>query len=586
MTNLRWAARLALPALLAAAPLARADLEVRISGAAGDELANIEARLSILGYANEDGDDEAEIRRLHRRAEGDIRGALEAYGYYTPKVSAKLAGKGRDWVASYHVEPGEPTTLGDVTVELTGEGREFPALADVVANTGLRSGRRLLHASYEGTKTALARAAFDNGFLDARFTAHALRVDPSLRRADVELRLDTGPRYYFGEVDLQQEGLEPAFVRRYVPITPGEVFEPAKLLQAQFALSDLGYFGTVEIQPHRERAVDRRVPITITTTPRPPRRYDVTVGYGTDTGARFGLGAEFRRLNQRGHRLRTDLRVSEIKNSIGADYRIPLGTRAGENLGFAAGYSDEKVGDGFSRTYDVTTTLSRTPGDWQRQLYLKYRYEQSLTPDTGLDSVKLLLPGMTLTRGELDDAIHARRGWSVFMDVHGGNQYALSDVSFAQGRGVLRFVFPVGARARLLLRTELGASILGEDFSTLPASQRFFAGGDQSVRGYSYQSLGPRSAPSIEDPNGKVIGGQYLSTYSAELEYRIVGNWGAAVFADAGGADDDPSPPLSRGVGAGVRYRAPVGTVQVDLAHPLDGDERGIRPHIGIRVGL
>ena len=569
-----------LVAVLAAAPPAFAELEVTVRGVEGAERTNIEARLSILAYANEDGEDEAEVRRLHRRAESDIRSALEAYGYYSPKVRGKLSGAGRDWKASYDVDPGEPTRLGTIALSLTGEGSEFPPLVSVIENSGLREGARLQHAVYEGTKTALARAAFDNGFLDARFTKHVLRVDPQQRRAEVELQLDTGPRYRFGDVDVAQEGLDPQFIRRYVPIVPGEWFEPAKLLQAQFALSDLGYFSTVEVQPHRERAVDHRVPITIATTPRPRHRYDIGVGYGTDTGARLTLATELRRLNRSGHRLRSDLRVSEIKNSIGTDYRIPLGTRAGENLGFATGYSDEKINDGFSRTYDIATTLSRTPGDWQRQLYLKYRYEQSLTPDAGLDTARLLLPGMTLSRGEMDDAIHARYGWSLFFDVHGGNQYVLSDVSFAQSRVLIRGVLPVSTRARFLMRTEFGASILGEDFSDLPASQRFYAGGDQSVRGYAYQSLGPT------DAEGNVLGGQYLTTYSAELEYRIVGNWGAAVFADAGGADNDTNPPLSVGVGAGLRYRAPVGTLQLDLAHPLDGDERGIRPHLGIRVGL
>ena len=568
-----------LTALLAATPPAFADLKVTVNGVGGSERDNVEARLSIRAYADQDGEDEAEIRRLHRRAESDIRTALEAYGYYSPEVRGRLTGTGRKWAAVYDISPGEPTRLGSVILELTGEGRELPELVKVIGDSELREGRRLQHAEYEATKTALARAAFDNGFLDARFAAHVLRVDPALRRADVELRLETGPRYYFGDLDLVQEGLDPEFVRRYVPIRPGEFFEPAKLLQAQFALSDLGYFATVEVQPHRELAVDRRVPVTIATSPRPPRRYDIGLGYGTDTGARLTLGAEFRRLNQLGHRLRTDLRVSEIKNSVGADYRIPLGTQAGESLGFATGYTDEEVGDGFSRRYDFAVTLSRTPGDWQRQLYLKHRYEQSLTPDTGLTSTKLLLPGVTLTRGELDDAIHARLGWSVFLDLHGGHDYIVSDVTFAQGRALLRGVLPLGQRARFLLRAEFGASAVA-DFRELPASQRFFAGGDQSVRGYSYQSLGPTDAA------GKVLGGKYLATYSAEVEYRIHGNWGAATFLDAGGADDDATPPLFRGVGAGLRYRAPVGTLQLDLAHPLDGDQRGIRPHIGIRVGL
>ena len=579
MTNLRACALLALVPLLALAGPAAAGVKVTVRGVDGPERENIEARLSLLAYANEDGEDEAEVRRLHRRAEDDIRGALEAFGYYNPQVRGRLSGSGTSWSAVYEVDKGEPTRLGTVRVEVTGEGREFPALAGAVAGSALRAGTREQHAVYEATKAALARAAYDNGFLDARFTAHELRVDPAQRRADVELVLDSGPRYYFGEVAVEQEGLDPEFVRRYVAIRPGEVFEPARLLEAQFSLSDLGYFASVDVQPHRERAVDRRVPVTILTTPRPPRRYEVGPGYGTDTGARLSLGAEFRRLTDTGHRLRTDLRWSEFKSSVGAGYRIPLGTRAGENLGFHANYTDEVTGDGYSRRYDLATTLSRTPGDWQRQLYLKYIYEQQDQPDTGLTLSKLLLPGFALSRGEFDDAIYARLGWSLFADVHGGHDTLLSDVSFAQGRLLLRGALPLGPRARLLLRTELGASLVA-DFQELPASQRFFAGGDQSVRGYSYQSLGPT------DVDGAVIGGKYLSTYSIEAEVRVWGNWGAAVFADAGGADDDPSPPLSRGVGAGVRYRAPVGTLQFDLAHPLDGDERGVRPHIGIRVGL
>ena len=561
------------------APAAQADLRVAIEGVDGPERDNVEAQLGIYAYAEADGADEAQIRRLHRQAGDEIRHALQAFGYYSPDVRSSLQMEGSDWRARYEIEPGPPTLLDSVRIELFGEGREFPALVEAAQKTGLRQGERLLHQHYEETKTALARAAYDNGFLDARFTEHTLRVEPLRRSAEATLALDTGPRWFFGEVSVAQEGLDPEFVARYVPIRPGEPFEPARLLQAQFALSDLGYFGSVDVQARREAAVGQRVPIVIATTQRPPRRYDAGLGYGTDTGARLTLGAEFRQLNDSGHKLRSDLRVSEIKNSIGLDYRIPLGTRAGENLGFATAYTDEKIGDGTSRRYDFAITLSRTPGQWQRQLYVKHEYEESFVPATGTDSTKLLLPGVALSRGELDDPIHARLGWSVFLDLHGGHEAVVSDVNFLQGRALLRGVVPLGERTRLLGRAEFGATSIDE-FSELPASQRFFAGGDQSVRGYAYQSLGPK------DATGKIIGGEYLTSYSVELEYRVWNNWGAATFLDLGNADDDPSPRLFRGVGVGVRYRAPVGTVQIDLAHPLDGEERGVRPHLGIRVGL
>ncbi|HUR40496.1 MAG TPA: autotransporter assembly complex family protein [Verrucomicrobiae bacterium] len=556
-----------------------ADLRVELAGVDGPERANVEARLGVQAYADAEGDDEAQIRRLHRQAEDEIREALRAYGYYEPRVRGSLAADGKDWLARYEIEPGPPTLLESVRIEVSGDGRDFPALADAARNAPLRAGDRLQHERYEQAKAALARAAYDNGFLDARFLEHTLVVEPLRRRAVATLLLDTGLRYYFGEVSVAQEGLDPEFVARYVPIKPGAPFEPEKLLEAQFALSDLGYFGSIDVQARKEQAVDHRVPIVIATTRRPPQRYDAGVGYGTDTGARLTVGAEYRQLTDTGHKLRSDVRVSEIKNSIGLDYRIPLGTQAADNLGFGTTFTDEKVADGESTRYDFAVTLSRSPGDWQRQLYLKHQYEEARLSTAGSESSKLLMPGIALSRGEMDDPIHARLGWAIFLDLHGGHEAAVSDVNFLQGRVLLRGVVPLGERTRVLGRAEVAATLV-EDFAELPVSQRFFAGGDQSVRGYAYQSLGPRDAA------GKVIGGEYLTTWSGEIETRIWGNWGAAAFLDLGGVDDDPGPGLSRGVGAGVRYRAPIGTLQVDLAHPLDGDDGGVRLHIGIRVGL
>ncbi|HUS25342.1 MAG TPA: autotransporter assembly complex family protein [Candidatus Binatia bacterium] len=557
-------------------------MKVHVDGVHGAEKENVEARLSIRDYAEDGGHDADRLQQLHRRAEGEIRQAMQAYGHYAPTVRATLDddGGGKHWRARYDVDAGPQVRLFNIELTLQGPGAGFPPLREALERVPLKRGEPLRHGDYETAKMQVLRAATDAGFLDARFTEHTLAVDAEQRRADVRLVLDTGPRYFFGEVTVTQDRLDPVFLARYVPIRPGDPFNPQKLLQTQFALGDLGYFGTVDIQARRDAVVDQRVPIDIRLTPRPRHRYDVGLGYGTDTGPRVSAGTEFRNLNRHGHRLRLDTRVSEVKKTAGAEYRVPLGTRAGEYVGLAGAYTDERIGDGRSRHVDFGPSLSRSPGEWQRRHYLTYLYEESFLPATGNNDVGLLMPGSALSRDQVDGSIHARKGWYLFSDVHGAYRGALSDVSFVEGHALLRGAYPLGLRTRLFARAEFGA-VRTEDFAQLPPSQRFFAGGDQSVRGYGYQSLGPR------DPvSGKIVGGRYLTVYSVEAEYRVWGNWGVAAFFDAGNASDDRSPSLYRGIGPGIRYAAPIGTLSIDLAHPLDGDSGGIRPHLGLRIGL
>lgn len=572
--------RFALCALLfAGAAAARVDIEVR--GLDRAERENVEARLSIRALAGA-AEDEALVRRLHRQAERDVREALQAYGYYSPEIRAELSGPGPDpdkprWRALYDIAPGPVTRIARVDIRVEGAGLE--ALRQAAEAFPLRAGDRLLHARYEQGKAALARSAYNSGFLDAVYTRRELRVDPALREAEIALTLQTGPRFHFGAVRVEQDILDPALVARYVPLKEGAPFNPDRLLKAQFALSDLDYFGTVEVDARRANAEGDRIPVTIRTTPRPPQKYAVGLGYGTDTGARLSLGAELRRLNDSGHKLRADLRLSEIKNSLGAEYRVPLGSKPREALLFNGAATFERLGDVESRKYQLGAALQRTPGDWQRRLYLNYEHEETVSDAAGTEQTDLLIPGLSLSRGESNDAIHARSGWYLFADVHGAHRTLLSENNFLQTRLVLRGALPFLERGRLLGRFESGASFVDE-FGELPASQRFFAGGDQSVRGYDYNSLGPRNA------QGEVIGGKYLLAVGVEAEYLLWRKWGVALFYDAGNAYDDPDTELFRGVGAGIRRRAPIGTVQLDFAHPLDDPERDWRVHLGVRVGL
>ena len=564
--------------LTALALPAWADVDVSISGIGGDERTNVEQRLAIKTLASREDTDEMLVERLHQQADGDIRSALQPFGYYSPKISGTLNGGSGHWQAHYDVELGPRTHLRKVDIAVEGEASDFPAIRDLLAKLPLHEGDALLHSNYESAKNQLLQAAYAGGFLDAKYSVSELRIDILDASADVELKLVSGPRYFFGPVSVEQTGLEAGLVERYITIKEGDPFDPQKVLKTQFALTDLGYFQTVSIEPRRRQATDLHIPIIIHTTPRPRARYQIGGGYGTDTGPRATAGLELRRINDDGHKFTTSAQVSKIQSTWTNEYRIPLGSNPVDSLSFTAATDYEVLTDGDDTKYTLGASLNRSPGRWQRRIYLDFIHERTNLNNAPTAS-NLIMPGVSFTRGEYDDPIHTRRGWFGFVDVHGADTSLLSTATFLQVHAILRGAYPLGTRLTLFARAEMGASFTPE-FQDLPPSQRFFAGGDQSVRGYAYQSLGPR------DSTGAVVGGKYLSVFSIEPDLRIYQNWSLAAFYDLGGVDDHPAPQLMGGVGGGVRYRAPFGEVRVDLAHPLDGADSGVRLHIGVRVGL
>ncbi|MFT4045655.1 MAG: autotransporter assembly complex family protein [Solimonas sp.] len=561
---------------------ARAEIRVEVAGVSGELKSNAEAYLTIRDEAAKKDLDQATVERLHRQAGPELREALRPFGYYNPFIDAHLEGQAPQWRATYTIDPGPRTTVTRVEIEISGPGAGGFEREQGRMRRRLAEGQPLLHSEYGEAKALLSSAAYAKGYLDAHYTLAELRVKPADNTAEVVLHFETGPQYRFGEFTIvQQEGarrLDDAFLHRYIPIEPGAVYDPQKVLDAQFALVDLGYFDSVEIVPLRDQAVDQRVPLTINTTPRKSQHYEFGLGYGTDTGARGSVSADFRQLNAAGHTLHLETQISQIKDEAAAEYRIPLGTKAGELFTITGNLGEQDYDAGTSYLRGIGIGLARTPGQWQRKLYLKYLHENTNFDDDAVIA-DLVMPGLTLNRAELNDSIYTRRGWSLFADVHGAAHNVLSSTSFVQVHAIGKAAWPVLDRSRLLLRYEYGANWV-EDFGRLPASQRFFAGGDESVRGYAYQSLGP------ENSADEVIGGSFLTTFSAELETPVWNNWGVAVFGDGGGAADHAAPDLHYGVGAGLRYRSPVGTIQLDLAHPLDRDESPVRLHFGVRVGL
>jgi translocation and assembly module TamA len=573
---------------------AQPSLKLEIRGITGVLLENVRAHLSLSKYVHNGSllpvpltggkpvpalPPEPELRGLQRRAGQEIRAALEPYGYYHPAIETSLEQQDGQWIARYQIDPGQPVLVESMQVEVTGEGRELPALVRLAGKLPLRPGQRLVHPLYDAYREKLQRAALDAGYLDARYTRSELRVNPAEHRASAQLVLDTGPRYYFGDVSIEQHILAPAFVSRYVRIHPGEPFSTAQLLKLQLALGDSGYFSQVELDVRRKEARDHRVPVVVHTVPAAHVKYRLGLGYGTDTGPRVSLGADYRRINRRGHGLSTGLKMSPIEQTANLNYNIPIRNLVSDKvvIGAQVDNSTDVANSGNSRSYKLGVSQQVSLGSIQRNLYVNYLHE-SFTLGTEQDQVDFLIPGIGLSQLRSDNVLFPRRGYSWNVDVHGAPD-VVSATRFARIEGSLRGVTPLGAHGRLLGRAQLGA-ITVADFTSLPASERFFAGGDQSVRGYDYQTLSP------VDSSGQPVGGQYLATASLEAEYLFAGNFGAATFIDAGNADDTFPPQLRIGAGVGFRWRSPVGMLRIDLAHPFNDPNNSYRIHISIGPDL
>ncbi|KPJ90178.1 MAG: hypothetical protein AMS18_11350 [Gemmatimonas sp. SG8_17] len=554
------------------------SVRVRLEGLRGEERRNALATMSIAVTASERSVTEARVRRLHARAPDEIALALQPFGYHRPEIHSDLRIEGTTWLAHYVVDPGPRVVVQSVAIDVTGDGAGEPRFRQAVDAFPLRQGAALSHAAYELGKTRLFDAASELGYLDARFVVHELRIDLTSYTAAVVLVYETGPRFRFGAVSFDQDVLDPDLLRSFVQFERGEPFNVNQLVALQSALGDSPYFSRVEVVPRRELAQDREVPVEVLLVPRQTQRYEAGVGYGTDTGPRASFQVELRRLNRVGHRALGEVAASPIERRISTQYVIPQGLGRGNVLALAAGFARLTPSTSVSDAVIVSATLGRPRGRWQETFALTFQLEDfQVGSDTG--TANLLMPGASWSRTVADDRLFPSHGSRVRFELSGAIRGVGSNASFGRARASGKLIRTLLPHTRLLARLDLGGTATNQ-LRDLPPSIRFFTGGDQSVRGYEFRSLGP------VDEQGNVVGGRVLLVGSVELDREIIKRFGIAGFWDAGNALDRLNWSLEQGVGGGVRWLSPVGLVRLDLAVAISRAGKPLRLHITVGPDL
>ncbi|WP_122582454.1 autotransporter assembly complex protein TamA [Pseudomonas viridiflava] len=556
---------------LSAAVLADARLDVQITPANPDLKANIEGYVGELGERNAQA-----LRNFSLGAEQQAEKAAQALGYYQAQIDSEIQ-NGENPRLVIKVLPGEPIRLRNVVVRVEGPAASLKAFK-VPQSDALKAGAVLNHGHYEDAKRLIQNQASRYGFFSGRFTSQRLSIDPRAGVADIELVYDSGPRYSLGKVMFSGDSpFDEDLLKRMVPFKENTPYDSQLIAELNQAMQASGYFEGVRVDAAPTAAVGQVIPVTVQLETRKPRTMGLGLGFSTDVGPRGRANWTRHWANAQGHSYGFESELSAPRQNVGLWYDVPLDPPLTDKLRFAGGYQYEEIAgtDSLSKLLTVGPEWhSKLPSGWERVISLKWqREEYRLGDDSGLST--LLMPGISYSYLRSDDRIDPHKGYRLQFDAQVAKEGLGSDANLVRGNVLLKGLTTVAQNHRFLGRVQFGGNFT-DGYTSIPPSLRFFAGGDQSVRGYDYQTLSPTNS------DGDRIGGRYMVAGSVEYQYSIAEKWRLATFVDQGNSFNNLDlPSLKTGVGFGVRWVSPVGPLRLDLAHPLD-DDGGVRLHFSM----
>ena len=508
--------------------------------------------------------------------------AVEPFGYYNSEAVIDV---NNDTVL-INVALNEPLTVGHVTREIIGAGREDPAFRSRFNAFALKKGDVLNQPVYTSFKSAMFNYALSNGYFDFFWQATRLDLVREEKEANILLIAQSGPQYQFGTIKFVGDDKAKAIINRLAPFESGQPYSSSLLSDFNRRLNQTGYFKRVIARPVVSEADGLLVPIEVSLSHRPRDTYNVSLGAATDTGPRVRLGWERPWVNKRGHSASADLFLSEPEQSITTDYRIPMKNITRDYVSVETGYQFIEYSNTSFNSETLSVSLHRywqeDNSPWQQDGSLTYLTETYDQGEADINTTSLILPGYSLTYLEKDDDFDISSGTYFEVLTQVGRENAGSDIDIVKSVAEGMLIRTFNEKHRLTIRGELGA-IRTNDFTQVPASLRFYAGGDQSVRGFRFRDISPKDEV-IDPETGELtidaIGGKYLTTASVEYAYRIADSWRIAAFTDAGTATNDTNTTLTYSVGSGVHWLSPIGPVRIYLARGFAPDENTWRLHL------
>jgi translocation and assembly module TamA len=541
-----------------------------------------------------------ELDRLAAAAPAQARALLETEGYFNSTVTSERSTdtNGTPRVRLV-VAPGPRTLVRDVALEANGALADAARRGDAVAAGQLialrnfwplRPGQPFRQATWNDAKNSTLAQLRAEGYPAATWQRTAAQVDAQANSAALDVVVDSGPLFRLGEIKVEGiERYDDDAVRRLATFAPGTPYREKLLLDYQERLVKAGLFqgASVEVDPDPARAA--AAPVTVKVKEQTLQQATLGVGYSANTGPRVTLEHYHRRVFGTRWIAHNKFEFGPELKSFGTEFTsYPLDGYY-RNL-IAANGERLRSAEELRTSWTVRLGRSQDTGRIERLYYAEAvhaRVDSALLSSSS-DAVSA---NYQWVLRDLDNVLLPTRGYAVKAQGafgHGsGREYlpgpgTLTESKGPFGRAYGRVIWyqPLGSAWYATFRGEAG-EVFAKSRIGVPDPLLFRAGGDESVRGYGYRTLGPNI-------NGAVASGRVLLTASAEvarpISERLPSVWWAA-FSDAGNAADrwvDLDPVL--GYGLGLRWRSPVGPLRVDLAYGQE--ERRVRLHLSVGIAF
>ncbi|MDP1596005.1 MAG: autotransporter assembly complex family protein [Methylotenera sp.] len=525
----------------------------------------------------------AEWQRLALSAPQNIKDLLATEGFFSPIITPLLTTQNIVSIATFTVEPGTPILIQQVALTFTGDimqqsSKDLPDIQKLRDDWLLKSGMQFRQENWSQAKRNLLTALLILRYPNASISKSSATVNIESNTAALMVEIDSGSAVHFGKLSI--EGLKrypDSIIENLNPIKTGSVYSQSQLLIFQSRLQESRYFRSVEVIADTKTAnADGspvvNAPIKVMVDENQAIKMGVGAGYSTNTGARTQLTFDDLNLFNLGLRMTSSLKLEQKVQALAGEVRLPP-TKQGYRDSINANVNHTSI-EGQS----VTSTQAGIKRAWGSRKREQYVGANLLTEQVKLDGAEsssnyaaTLAYGITLRR--IDHDLNPTRGYLLNVQFAGAPLASLANGTFLQSYIKAQGYYPITASTQLIARAEIGM-VNGKN--SAPVAFLFRAGGDQSVRGYGFQSLGVAEADAI-------VGGRYLTTGSVEVVQWLTPQWGAAMFVDFGNAANtlqDLKPVY--GYGLGARWKSPVGPIGADIAYGQETDEYRMHFNIGV----